>query len=151
MADAGPDRTVEQGTVVTLAGGNSTDNVGIVEYIWSFTYDGAPRSLSGMLVTWDFSIPGVYLVVLTVNDAAGLSNTDEVTITVTDTTAPVTSVTFNPEMPPDRKVDKIVQVLFNAPCRRELGTRLCQNESVGIQNAYVVKPRGDDRAADDVL
>jgi hypothetical protein len=113
VADAGPDRTVEQGTVVTLDGSNSTDNVGIIEFVWSFTYDGAPRSLNGAIVTWDFSIPGVYLVVLTVSDAAGLTVTDDVSITVTDTTPPVTTVTFNPEMPGNRKYDEIVQVIFN--------------------------------------
>ncbi len=112
-ADAGADQEVEQGTVVTLDASNSTDNVGIVEYIWSFTYDGAPRSLTGMKVTWQFDIPGVYLVVLSVTDAAGLSDTDEVTVTVQDTTPPVTIVTFNPDMPVDRKFNEIVQVLFN--------------------------------------
>ncbi|NIP36057.1 MAG: hypothetical protein GWN18_13930, partial [Thermoplasmata archaeon] len=55
----------------------------------------------------------VYLVVLSVTDAAGLSDTDEVTVTVQDTTPPVTIVTFNPDMPVDRKFNEIVQVLFN--------------------------------------
>ncbi|UCC93421.1 MAG: right-handed parallel beta-helix repeat-containing protein [Thermoplasmata archaeon] len=113
VADAGPDQTVEQGTVVTLDGSGSEDNVGIVEYTWSFTYDGAPRSLTGKIVTWEFAIPGVYLVVLSVSDAAGLTDTDETTIIVEDTTPPVTEVTFNPDMPMDRKFDQIVQIIFN--------------------------------------
>jgi len=112
-ADAGADQTLEQGSVVTLDGSNSTDNVGIVEYTWSFTYQGAPRSLTGRVVTWKFDVPGVYLVVLFVEDAAGLSDTDETTITVTDTTAPVTLVSYNPEMPTERKYDEIVQIIFN--------------------------------------
>jgi parallel beta-helix repeat protein len=113
IADAGDDQDVEQGTVVTLDGSNSTDNVGIVEYIWSFTYDGAPLSRTGMIVNWEFGIPGVYLVVLSVSDAAGLTDTDEVTITVRDTIPPVTTVTPDPEMPPDRKYDQIVSFIFN--------------------------------------
>ena len=113
VADAGLDKEVEQGTVVTLDGGNSTDNVGIVEYTWSFTYQGAPRSLTGMIVTWEFTVPNEYLVVLTVNDDAGLTSSDDVTILVTDTNPPVTTVSFTPEMPPDRKYDEIVRVILN--------------------------------------
>jgi parallel beta-helix repeat protein len=113
IADAGPDQSVEQGTVVTLDGVGSEDNVGIIEYTWSFTYDGAPRSLTGMIVTWEFQIPGVYLVVLSLSDAAGLTDTDETTITVEDNTPPETVVTFNPEMTIDRKFNQIIQVIFN--------------------------------------
>ena len=112
-ADAGADQEVEQYTVVTFDGSNSSDNVGIVEYTWSFTYEGAPRSLTGMKVTQKFDIPGVYLVVLTVSDAASLTATDETTVTVLDTTAPVTEVVYNPEMPINRKYSEIVQIIFN--------------------------------------
>jgi hypothetical protein len=115
VSDAGPDQEVEQGTVVTLDGSNSTDNVVIVEYTWSFTYDGAPRSIFGRVVTWSFDIPGVYLVVLTVIDNADppLTDSDETTITVEDTTSPSTEVLFNPVMPLDRKYNTIVQIIFN--------------------------------------
>jgi len=112
-ADAGEDQEVVAGTVVTLDGSNSTDNVGIIEYTWSFTYDGAPRSLTGLKVTWKFDIPGIYLVVLSVSDAAGLTSTDDTTITVSDNTPPITTVVFNPEMPIDRKYNQIVSVIFN--------------------------------------
>jgi parallel beta-helix repeat protein len=112
-ADGGPDQQVEQGTVVTMDGSFSVDNVNIIEYTWSFTYDGAPRSLTGKIVTWEFQTPGVYLVVLVVSDAAGLTDTDETTITVDDTTAPVTVATPDPVMPPDRKYNQIVQWIFN--------------------------------------
>jgi hypothetical protein len=112
-ADAGPDQNVEQGTVVTLDGSLSEDNVGIVEFTWSFTYEGAPRSLTGKIVTWQFDVPGVYLVVLSVSDNAGLTDTGESTITVLDTTPPVTDVTFNPPMPDDRKYNQIVRLIFN--------------------------------------
>jgi hypothetical protein len=113
IADAGPDQTVDQGTVVTLDGSDSTDNVGIVSYTWSFTYDGAPRSLTGMIATWKFDIPGKYAVVLRVEDAAGLTDADSMNVTVLDNIPPTTTVVFNPEMPPDRKYDQVVQIIFN--------------------------------------
>ena len=112
VAVAGPNQTVSQGTVVTLDGSNSTDNVGIAEHRWSFTYEGAQRSLTGRVVTWQFDIPGVYLVVLTVVDMADLSDSDTTTITVLDTSAPSTDVEYNPPMPPDRKYKEIAQIIF---------------------------------------
>ncbi len=113
IADAGPDQTVSQGTVVTLDGTNSTDNVGIVSYTWSFTYGGAPRSLTGMIVSWKFDIPGKYAVVLRVEDAAGFTGADTMDVTVLDNIPPTTTVVFNPEMPPDRKYNQVVQIIFN--------------------------------------
>ncbi len=113
IADAGPDQTVSQGTIVTLDGSNSTDNVGIVSYTWSFTYEGAPRSLTGMIVTWKFNIPGKYTVVLRVEDATGLTGADTMNVTVLDNIPPTTNVVFNPEMPPDRKYNQVVQIIFN--------------------------------------
>ncbi len=112
VADAGDPQIVDQGTVVTFDGSNSTDNVGIVSYIWSFTYDGAPRSLTGMIVTWKFDIPGYYPVALTVEDAAGLTGSNETSVTVLDKLPPVTEVTFNPLMPENRKYNEVVQIIF---------------------------------------
>jgi hypothetical protein len=51
-------------------------------------------------------------VVLTVYDAAGLSDTEEANVRVMDTIAPVTTVEPNPDMPTDRKYDQIVQFIF---------------------------------------
>ncbi len=113
IADAGPDQTVSQGTVVTLDGSNSTDNGGIVSYTWSFTYDGPPRSLTGMTVTWQFDIPGKYTVALRVEDAAGFTGAGTMNVTVLDNIPPTTNVVYNPEMPPNRNYNQVVQILIN--------------------------------------
>lgn len=113
IADTGPDQTVSQGTVVTLDGSNSTDNVAIVSYTWSFTYDGAPRSLTGMKVTWKFDIPGKYAVVLRVEDSAELTGADTMNVTALDNIPPTTNVIYNPDMPLDRKYNQVVQIIFN--------------------------------------
>ncbi|MCK4267116.1 MAG: hypothetical protein KAX31_07520, partial [Thermoplasmata archaeon] len=50
VADAGPDQTVDEGTIVTFDGSGSTDNIGMVNYTWTFNdgvqdvalYDVAP-------------------------------------------------------------------------------------------------------------
>jgi len=88
LADAGPDQTVDEDTLVTLEGWRSTDNVGITSWTWTFT-DVTPKTLTGENVTYTFTIPGVYTVTLNVTDAAGNSDTSLITITVLDVTAPI--------------------------------------------------------------
>jgi PKD repeat protein len=81
VADAGTDQTVTEGATVTFAG-SGTDNVAIVSYTWAFDYDGSEVTRTGTAPTFDFVIPGVYVVTLTVADEAGNEGTDTVTITV---------------------------------------------------------------------
>jgi len=88
VANAGPDQTVDEDTVVTFDGSGSTDDVGIVNYTWTFT-DGTAQTLYGVAPTYTFAEPGVYTVNLMVTDAVGLSDNDTVVITVLDTTAPI--------------------------------------------------------------
>ena len=117
-ANAGPDVQVSQGTDVHLDGGNSTDNVGIVSYTWSFTYDGAPRSLAGVTVDYKFNIPGVYPVVLTVEDANELADSDSMTVTVLDTFPPTTTASLDPVAPANRLYTEVVQVFFTVSGER---------------------------------
>ena len=39
VADAGVNQSVDQGTAVTFNGVGTTDNVGIVNYTWTFVYE----------------------------------------------------------------------------------------------------------------
>jgi parallel beta-helix repeat protein len=87
-ADAGPDQTVDEDTVVTFDGSASTDANGITTYTWTFT-DLTPQTLSGKNPTYTFATPGTYTVTLEVADPAGNTATDNVTITVLDVTDPV--------------------------------------------------------------
>src|SRR3990172_10073799 len=86
---AGPDQVVWNGTVVTLDGSGSTDNVGVTGFTWTFTYRGAPVTLSTAVASFRFDDPGFFAITLTVLDAAALTDTDTVTVTVVrDTTPP---------------------------------------------------------------
>jgi len=91
IANAGPDQTVDEDTLVTFDGSASTDNVGIANYTWTFD-DGGPRELYGATPTYTFATPGTYVVTLTVRDAAGNTATDSLTVTVRDVTAPTVSI-----------------------------------------------------------
>jgi len=81
VADAGPDQVVYTDETVVLDGAASTDNVGVTNYTWTFTYDGTTRTLYGPLAAFRFTVAGNYTVILAVRDAAGNSDTDAVTIT----------------------------------------------------------------------
>ncbi|MFO8050482.1 MAG: PKD domain-containing protein [Thermoplasmatota archaeon] len=88
IADAGTDQTVDEGTIVTFDGVGSSDNVGIVNYTWSFI-DGVPITLYGAQAEYQFNDPGVFVVILNVTDDAGNWATATMTVTVRDITSPV--------------------------------------------------------------
>lgn len=82
-ADAGPDMVVHEGTLVSFDASASTDNFNIVNYSWTFTFNGTPVSLFDVSPSFNFTLVGNYTVTLTVRDAAGNSDTDTMIVTVT--------------------------------------------------------------------
>jgi len=88
VAVAGDDVTVDQGATVDLDGSASTDNVDILEYKWTLTYDGRDVERSGPFLSFTFEVPGVYTVTLSVSDILGNVGTDTVVVTVHDTEPP---------------------------------------------------------------
>lgn len=64
---------------VTFTGSNSTDDIGIESYLWDFQ-DGTTSNEADTVHT--FTEAGVFEVTLTITDAAGLTSTATVTITV---------------------------------------------------------------------
>jgi PKD repeat protein len=87
-AVAGESLMIDQHTIVRLDGTGSTDNVGIVNWTWSFPYDGTSIVLTGATPTFTFDLAGICLVNLTVKDAAGNANGTTLTVTVRDTESP---------------------------------------------------------------
>jgi hypothetical protein len=85
VAHAGVDQTVEEGTLVTFDGTLSTDNVGISNYTWSFTYNSQNIELYNDSASFLFDIVGIYTVTLTVLDQATPANfgTDSLIVNVT--------------------------------------------------------------------
>jgi len=81
-ADAGPDRTINEGEAVILDGSAATDtpsDISTLLYTWYFE-DGAV--LSGMIVTHVFRDDGIYAVMLVVVDDNGYSDSDTLMVTV---------------------------------------------------------------------
>jgi parallel beta-helix repeat protein len=107
VASAGPDRLIDEGTSITLNGTGSTDNVGVVRYIWTFIEGLQTKVLQGKSPFYNFTMPGIYSITLNVTDSAGNSDTDTLTISVNDVTAPVANAGL------DISVDEGTAVIFN--------------------------------------
>ena len=82
VADAGPDVATQIGAPVLLNGLNSTDNIGVINYTWTFEYDSNTVVLYGATVSHTFWFEGEYVVTLEVRDGAGNSDTDTLTVVV---------------------------------------------------------------------
>jgi len=108
LADAGPDFTVNEDTLITFDGSNSYDNLGVESYTWTFIDVGVVQTLTGVKPTYMFADPGSYEITLNVSDAAGNWATDTVVVMVLDITKPVANAGQ------DQTVDVGTTVTFDA-------------------------------------
>lgn len=106
VANAGLDRGAVVNTTIELNASLSTDNGWIDSYLWEFD-DGAPVSLPGAVVDYEFTSTGEYEITLTVTDGAGHTDNDTVVITVNDDMPPVADAGL------DRSVPEDTQVIFD--------------------------------------
>lgn len=88
IADAGMDLTVKQFEEVVFNGTNSSDNVGLINYTWTFLENAINQTLFGAEPAYIFSFIGTYNVTLTVLDDAGMTGEDMVVVTVLDGEVP---------------------------------------------------------------
>ncbi len=107
VADAGPDLTVDEGILMTFDGGASKDNVGILNYSWTFD-NGGLVTLFSAGPSYQFANPGLFIVTLNVTDAAGNWGMDTMTVTVNDATPPVA------EAGPDQTVNEADEMALDA-------------------------------------
>lgn len=116
-AVAGADQAVLQGSLVSLDGRASTDDVAIRDYTWTFT-DGTAVTLQGAVATYRFLNLGDFRITLTVHDFVGNPGTDTVWVNVTaDTIPPIARAG------PDATID--------------LGQSVTLNGSASSDNVYV--------------
>ena len=82
VADAGADRTVDEGTTVTFDGTGSVDNIAVANFTWTFNDGVRNVILYGITTTYNFTAAGNYTVTLMVKDAAGNNDTDTMVVSV---------------------------------------------------------------------
>jgi hypothetical protein len=88
VAYAGSPQTIEEGTQAIFNGSKTAPNEGNLTFTWSF-FDGGPKVLEGMVASHTFEVPGIYDVILTVENLRGDRSCAAVRITVEDITPPV--------------------------------------------------------------
>jgi len=95
-ANAGLDKEVNEGVEIELIASLSFDNVGIVNWTWSFMDQGEEVFLHNEIVHYTFTQPGYYVITLNVSDNAGNWAVDIVNVTVKDITPPIITI-ISPE------------------------------------------------------
>ena len=88
VAEAGPNMEISWGMPVIFNASGSTDNIGIVNYTWSFSYNGTFTGLYGMKVTFYFYVVWMIIVRLTATDAEGNKGIDTCFVKVIDDIPP---------------------------------------------------------------
>lgn len=94
-ANAGGNRTATPGSTIAFTAAGSTDNIGIVSYAWDLDGDNVTDATT-MDTNRTYTATGVYVVTLTVLDAAGLNGTDSIAVTVAEPAVPPVTPPANP-------------------------------------------------------
>jgi PKD repeat protein len=108
LAVAGENRTIDQHEVVVFNGTGSWDNVGIVNWTWTFGYNGSHVILQGPTAPFIFDVAGNYNITLEVSDASGKNATDNTFVFVNDITPP------HADAGPDVEILQYQTVVFNS-------------------------------------
>ncbi len=82
IVEAGPDSRTAVGQSIVFDGSMSSDDVGIIDYLWTFEDCGTPVRLWGCTACYVFSTIGSYVVSLTVTDSGGLNASDQMCVYV---------------------------------------------------------------------
>jgi hypothetical protein len=149
VADAGPDQTVDADSActgtVTLDGSASSDpDEDIVS--WEWFEDGTPLGSGETLSHAFVNDLGDHIITLVVTDSFGETNSDEVTITMVDTTPPELSVSISPDTlwPPNHKMVLCTPtIIVSDNCDPDPIVQLVSVTSNESEEAYTYDPAFD--------
>ena len=108
VAEAGPDCVIEQHQTHQFDANSCRDNIGIVNYTWTFSYQDSDVKLFGISPSFTFNTVGKYVIALTVMDGNGNWAYDIVNLTVRDTIRPMADAGS------DVVIDQHETIFFNA-------------------------------------
>ncbi len=107
LAAAGDDQDISQFSQATFDASNSTDNIGIVNYSWTFTYASQDLVVNRDKFNFTFNHYGSYPITLVVLDGAGNSATDILWVNVSDDESPI------PDAGADQQSDPNLWITFD--------------------------------------
>ena len=152
VANAGPDQIIEcnRGGTVTLDGSASFDPDGeSITYAWKqVSGTTVSLSVSGATATFTAAPPGVYEFQLTVTDTNDASDSDNVVVTIRDTTPPNLLVSLSPNSlwPPNHKmVDITANITVTDACDAHPTVKL-----VSISSNEPANSTGDGNTSPDI-
>ncbi len=90
--------TIDQGATAIFDASGSTDNVGIINFSWTFFYNDTSYTLYQVRTNFTFHIAGLYNVALYAYDAEGNFGRANITVTVNDITPPIAIIRVDREV-----------------------------------------------------
>ena len=89
VPEAGEDTVIDQGEIFVFNASASTDNVGIINYTWNFTYNGTEVLLYGISQVFTFLLAGRFYITLSIYDPHGNGATDTMVLVIRESTVPI--------------------------------------------------------------
>ena len=106
VANAGNNQVVLINTPVTFNGSKSLSSGNNPTYTWSF-FDGAQKTLDGVVASYTFTTEGTYAVSLTLQDSLGSSNST-IAVAVVSKVGPVANITLQGVTGQSALVDQVI-------------------------------------------
>ena len=119
IVDAGIGSDCAECLTVIFDSSGSSDNVGIVSYIWTFNDGANDIVLSGALLNYSFTLLGNKTITLTCTDAAGNVGTGTTWVNVIDVTDPSVLVVAPGESLSGVPIDWALVIVFDEPMNQD--------------------------------
>lgn len=151
-ADADSDQAVNVDAIVLFDGSGSSDNVGIVNYTWTFT-DGTQKFLYGDDPSYRFQNPGNFRIILNVTDSKGNWNIDFVWVNVTEiiVNGSISGIVTNSDGSPIAGATVMVDGTTLATTTDGTGNYIIHNIPAGIYNITIDRGGYKSEKLDDVI
>jgi RNA polymerase subunit RPABC4/transcription elongation factor Spt4 len=151
-ADADSDQAVNVDTIVIFNGSGSTDNVGIINYTWTFT-DGTQKFLYGDNPSYRFQNPGNFRVILNVTDSRENWNIDSMWVNVTEiiVNGSISGIVTNSDGSPIAGATVTVDGTSLATTTDGTGNYIIHNIPAGIYNITIDRGGYKSEKLDDVI
>jgi hypothetical protein len=151
-ADAGLSAAINTGTIVQFNGSGSTDNVGIVNYSWTF-FDINQVTLNGPTPSYRFENTGDFGIILNATDEMGNWDVDFVWVNVTEivTTGSISGIVTDSDGSPIAVATVTIVGTAFSTTTDGIGSYLIEDVPAGNYDIMVIKDNYKDKEITGVL